>query len=100
MTNEIEIRKEISLIIHQILILMRKDRIIPNGEILVLIDYLEEMKKFTLGRDVLSKKLVYELFYLYTTVLSQISFEKDEDNSIVTELYMKIISVFNDGLYQ
>lgn len=79
---------------------MRKDRNIPNGEILMLIDYLEDLKKHTRGRDDISKKLVYELFYLYTTVISQISSNKDEDTSIVTELYMRITSVFNDGLYQ
>lgn len=100
MTNEGELREEISLIFSKILILMRENRNIPNGQILILIDYLEELKKFTTGQDDISKKLAYELFYLYTTVISQISYNKDEDISIVTELYMKITSIFNDGLYQ
>ncbi|MEC0173130.1 hypothetical protein [Paenibacillus graminis] len=100
MTNEAELRKEISSIVHKILILIRKDRIIPNREISMLIDYLDEIKIFTKGRDDISKKLVYELFYLYTTVISQISYNKEDDISIVTELYMRITSVFNDGLYQ
>lgn len=55
MTNEAELRKDISSIVHKILILIRKDRIIPNGEISMLIDYLDDLKIFTKGRDDISK---------------------------------------------
>lgn len=100
MTNEAELRKEISLIVKQIVVSMRKDRTIPVEQILVLNDRLDQLKVFTKGQEMISKSLAFELFYLYTRFDSQMSYTKETNSSIVAELYMKITSVFNDGLYQ
>ncbi|ULO09205.1 hypothetical protein H1230_10770 [Paenibacillus sp. 19GGS1-52] len=100
MKEESELKNDISATVHKIVVLMRKDSKIPKEQILVLINHLEEFRKFSKGQEVISKRLAYELFYLYTNITSLISYNEDKDISIITELYMVISSVFNDFLYQ
>ncbi|MBY9079000.1 hypothetical protein [Paenibacillus sp. CGMCC 1.18879] len=95
MKEELELRNEISALVHKIVILMRKERIIPREQILILINLLEEFRGYSKGQEVIPKRMTFELFYLYTNVSSQLSHNMDEDTSIITELYMAITSVFN-----
>ncbi|MNB92651.1 hypothetical protein D3C75_397560 [compost metagenome] len=99
MKEELELRNEISALVHKIVVLVRKERTIPREQIFILINLLEKFREFSKGREVIPKRMAYELFYLYTNVSSQLSYNKYEDTSIFTELYMAITSVFNDGLY-
>ncbi|MNC54994.1 hypothetical protein D3C76_148070 [compost metagenome] len=100
MKEEVEIQNEISSIIHKIIILMRKEKKLPKEQIVILMNYLEEFRELSKGREFITKRMAYELFYLYTNVSSQLDYNKDKDSSIITELYMAITSVFNEKLYQ
>lgn len=86
--------------VHKIVVLMRKERIIPKDQLLILLSDLEDYRIISSEQEVISKKIAYELFYLYNCVISQLSFQEDKETSLVTELYMKISSIFNKGLYQ
>ncbi|MCL6602859.1 MAG: hypothetical protein K6T94_08300 [Paenibacillus sp.] len=100
MKEEFQIIDEISTIVHKIVVVMWKESKIPNDQIVILLNELDDFRKISTGKEVISKKLAYELFYLYNNVISQLSYEEDKEISIITELYMKISSVLNDGLYQ
>ncbi|MEK4043324.1 hypothetical protein NSU18_06640 [Paenibacillus sp. FSL H8-0048] len=100
MKNEIELINDILMSIHKIVVFMRKERIIPKDQLLILLSDLEDYSMISSEKEFISKKLAYDLFYLYNCVISQLSFQEDKETSLVTELYMKISSVFNKGLYQ
>ncbi|WP_238654563.1 hypothetical protein [Paenibacillus piscarius] len=100
MKNEIQLINDISMNVHKIVVLMRKERIIPKDQLLILLSDLEDYRIISREQEVISKKIAYELFYLYNCVISQLSFQENKETSLVTELYMKISSVFNKGLYQ
>ncbi|MFD2410832.1 hypothetical protein [Paenibacillus rhizoplanae] len=100
-----EIQRDVSAIVRSIVVKMRKDRELPLEQIEILIGFLNEYKAYSRELDVISKKMAYELFYLYTSISSQIENNtgKEEevmDNPIMSKLYMTITSIFNDGLYQ
>ncbi|MCE3202045.1 hypothetical protein [Paenibacillus sonchi] len=100
MSDEIQLEKEISTLILKILLYIRTNKELPDDSIRELLHSLEEIRKFTKGRDKISKTLAYQLFYLYTTGVSQAVYNKDPDNTILTELYMGIVAVLSDVLYQ
>ncbi|MEK5029595.1 hypothetical protein [Paenibacillus sp. FSL M7-1046] len=100
MSDEIQLEKEISTLILNILLYIRTNRELPDESIRELLGFLEALRKFTKGRHEISKPLAYQLFYLYTTGVSQAAHNKDPDSTILTELYMGIVAVFSDALYQ
>ncbi|MEK5032858.1 hypothetical protein MKY96_15490 [Paenibacillus sp. FSL R7-0302] len=100
-----EIQRDVSAIVRNIVVTMRKDRELPLEQIEILIGYLKEYKAYSRELDVISKKIAYELFYLFISISSQMENntgkgEEVMDNYIITRLYMTITSIFNDGLYQ
>ncbi|MNB92657.1 hypothetical protein D3C75_397620 [compost metagenome] len=102
MKEETEIQNEISAIVRNIVMLIRKERNIPQEQIEILINYLKVYRVYSNGREFIPKRMTFELFYLYTRISSQMIYnkEKDKDSTIITELYMAITSVFSDVLYQ
>lgn len=104
MKEETEIQNEISAIVCNIVMLIRKERNIPQEQIEILINYLKVYRVYSNGREYIPKRMAFELFYLYTRISSQMIYnkekDKNKDSTIITELYMAITSVFSDVLYQ
>lgn len=99
-----EIQHDISSTVRDIVVLMRKDRELPLEKLKTVIDYLKEYRIYSRTQDVIPKKMAYELFYLFTCVTSQLNYNKEKEELVDSfnsaELYMTIMSVFNEGLYQ
>lgn len=100
-----EIQRDVSATVRNIVVTMRKDRELPLEQIETLIDFLKEYKTYSRAMDVISKKMAYELFYLIASMSSQTKHNRRKEEEvtgspIMTELYMTIVSIFNDDLYQ
>lgn len=66
----------------------------------ILSEYLDELRENIRGEKYIPRSLAYKLFYL-NQVMSRhvLTVESEEGGNIQSSLYTKIVSIFNDNLY-